>query len=394
MADVAELSGGDHSRAWPDAPPRLLTAARSRTAPVAVALVHDYLSERGGAERVAISMTRAFPTAPLYTSVYLPESYPELADVDVRPSLLDRVPFMRANHRIGLPLLPFAMRSLNVDADVVVCSSSGWAHGVHTDAPKIVYCHNPARWLYQRHEYAETRRRYWLASAVFNPPLRLWDQWAARSCDRYLANSSSVADRIKRVYGIDADVVPPPTTFCAEGPQSPIAGIEPGYVIAVSRLLGYKNISAVVDAFARLPGQRLVVVGEGPLRTELEARAGSNVTLTGRVTDEELRWLYANSVGLVSASYEDFGLTPVEAAMFGKPAALLRAGGFLDTMVEGITGVFFDKPETRQIEDAVRTLTSERWSTRAIQKSADRYSERGFAHRLQALADDTARAHH
>ena len=193
-----------------------------------VALVHDYLSERGGAERVAISLTRAFPAAPLYTSVFDRATYPELDGADIRPSVLDRIGPLRKRHRVALPLLPVVYGHLRVDADVVICSSSGWSHGVATDAPKIVYCHNPARWVYQRAEYSKTRKRYWLASAVLLPLLKRWDQAAANGCARYIANSSSVARRIEEVYGLDAEVLPPPTSLDVDGEQEPVNGTRAG----------------------------------------------------------------------------------------------------------------------------------------------------------------------
>jgi glycosyltransferase involved in cell wall biosynthesis len=353
-----------------------------------VALVHDYLSERGGAERVAISLTRAFPTAPLYTSVFDRATYPELDGVDVRPSLLDRVRPLRKRHRLALPLLPAVYGRLHVDADVVICSSSGWSHGIATDAPKVVYCHNPPRWVYQRAEYSKTRKRYWLASTVLLPLLKRWDQQAAHGCDRYIANSSSVARRIEEVYGRDAEVLPPPTSLDIDGEQEPVRGLEPGFVLSISRLLAYKNVDQVTQAFAGLPNERLVVVGDGPYRPELIASAPSNVMFTGRVTDAELRWLYANCAALVSASFEDFGLTPVEAALFGKPSVLLRAGGFLDTTVEGTTGLFFEEPEPSVIRTAISETLTANWSPELIVKSAQRYSQDGFARRLREIVND------
>ncbi|MGD9703382.1 MAG: glycosyltransferase [Acidimicrobiia bacterium] len=355
-----------------------------------VALVHDYLSERGGAERVAISLTRAFPTAPLYTSVYDRAAYPELIGVDVRSSLLDRVSFLRTRHRVALPLLPTAYGRLHVDADVVLCSSSGWSHGVATDAPKVVYCHNPPRWVYQRVEYSRTRRRYWVASAALDPFLRRWDQSAARSCTLYLANSSTVARRIEQIYGREAEVVPPPTTLDVDGDQEPVDGLELGFIVCVGRLLAYKNVTAVIEAFRKLRGEQLVIVGDGPQRSELEAIAPKNVVFAGRVTDAQLRWLYANCAGLVSASHEDFGLTPVEAALFGKPSAVLRGGGFLDTTVEGTTGLFFDEPEPDAIRSTVREMLGTEWSPEAIAKTAERFSEEGFGRRLREIVSAVA----
>lgn len=355
-----------------------------------VALAHDYLSERGGAERVAISLTRLFPGAPLYTSVFDAAAYPELAGVDVRPSFLHRVAPLRRRHRVALPLLPAAYGRMHVDADVVICSSSGWSHGITTEAPKVVYCHNPARWLYQRSEYSKTRRRYGLAGLAVSPFLEKWDQRVAAGCDVYVANSSTVARRIKDVYRRDAEVVPPPTTLDVYGPQEPVDGLDPGFVISVGRLLAYKHVMEVVEAFRTMRGEQLVVVGDGPYRPELEAAAPKNVVFLGRVSDAQLRWLYANSAGLVSASHEDFGLTPVEAALFGKPSALIRSGGFLDTMVEGTTGVFFDTPEPVSIGTAIKDLVQTEWSVEAITKSAERFSEEGFGRRLHEIVNSVA----
>jgi glycosyltransferase involved in cell wall biosynthesis len=352
-----------------------------------VAIAHDYLATIGGAERVFLSVARAFPSAPVYTSVYEPDLVTEeYQHLNIRTSALNRLGFVRRNYRLAMPVLPFAMRQLSIDADVVVCSSSGWSHGVHTRARKVVYCHNPARWLYQRDEYLQGgRRSWWLASMLMHPFLLRWDRRAARGCTRYLANSSVVARRIREEYGIEAEVVPPPATFRANGPQDPIVGLEPGYLLVVSRLVAHKNLPSVVNAMRELPDLRLVIVGDGPERDALTVLAPSNVEFLGRVSDRELHWLYANCAGLVSASREDFGLTPVEAGMFGKPAALLRYGGFLDTMVDGQTAVFFDVPNSKQIVGAVREMVSRRWDSDAIEANAARYSEASFVRRLREV---------
>jgi glycosyltransferase involved in cell wall biosynthesis len=350
-----------------------------------VAIAHDYLATIGGAERVFLSIARALPEAPIYTSLYEPSLVtPAYRELDVRPSVLNRVGFVRRNYRVALPALPLAMRQLNVDADVVVCSSSGWSHGVHSAARKVVYCHNPARWLYQREEYLRGgRRSWWVASTVMHPFLLRWDRRAARRCSRYLANSSVVAQRIRDIYKIDAEILPPPVTFRADGAQRPVERLRSGFLLVVSRLIEHKNIGAVIDAMRLMPDEQLVVVGEGPAAKALADRAPHNVRFVGRVDDDELHWLYANCRGLVSASREDFGLTPVEAGMFGKPSALLRFGGFLDTMVEGETAVFFDAPDAARVASAVKDLLTERWDTDAIEANANRYSEARFAQRLR-----------
>ena len=354
-----------------------------------MALVHDYLTQRGGAERVALTLAGGYPDAVVHTSLYDPgATFPGFADHDVRTLPLDRVRLLRDHHRLALPLLAPSFSRLHVDADVTVCSSSGWAHGAHTSGAKIVYCHNPARWLYQTDQYLMGSSRLAAAAmALMRPPLKRWDRAAAATADRYLVNSRAVRARVAAVYGIDADVVHPPVDIEVDGPRTRPSGVEPGYVLCVSRLMPYKNVGAVVEAFRSLPGERLVVVGTGPLADELTAAAPANVTILGRVEDEELRWLYDGARGLVAASYEDFGLTPVEAAAFGRPTAALRWGGFLDTIVEGATGVFFDQPDPPAIAVAVRELVGTDWSEEELVAHAGRFAPDRFLAAVGAVVD-------
>lgn len=358
-----------------------------------VAIAHDYLTQAGGAERVVLAFSDAFPDAPIYTSVYVPDgTFPEFRDREVRTSFLQRLPVVRRDHRYGLPLLPRAFDSLEVDADVVLCSSSGWAHGISATGRKIVYCHTPARWLYQTGRFLEAQRGPGkLAMRALRARLRAWDRAAAASADRYLANSTIVQQRIREAYGIEADVLHPPHAADPRAPREPVEGLEPGYFLAVSRLLLYKNVHVLAEAFARLGDQRLVVVGHGPMEREVRHRArGGNVTILGRVTDPQLRWLYANATATVSASYEDFGLVPVEGYAFGKPAVVLRFGGFLDSTVEGATGVFFDQPAPQAVRDAIRRCLRESWDAQAIREHASRFSRDAFVERLQRVVSQVA----
>ena len=355
-----------------------------------VALVHDYLTQRGGAERVVLSLTRAFPGAPVYTSLYDPGgTFPEFADLDVRTMPINRIPALRRYHRAALPLLAASFSQLRISADVVICSSSGWAHGTQVEGKKIVYCHTPARWLYQSDRYLRGRSRPLRAAAgLMHSRLEQWDKRAAASADTYLANSTVVAERIKTLYGIHADVLPPPPAITPNGPTRRPEGVEvePGFMLCVSRLLPYKNVDAVVEAFASLPDERLVIAGSGPFESALRATAGVNVTFVGQVADTQLRWLYANCRALVSASYEDFGMTPLEAASFGKPTAALRWGGFLDTITEGRTGVFFEEPTAPAVTAAIHVLRTASWRTQTIRDASTRFSEARFAERISAVA--------
>ena len=362
--------------------------ALSSTPPHNVALVHDYLTQRGGAERVVLALCRAFPDAPVYTSLYDPATtFPEFRDRDVRPLWLDRARLLRERHRLALPLLPLAFGSTRIEADVVVCSSSGWAHGIRTGGRKIVYCHSPAKWLYRRDDYLGDRpsAAAKLGLRLLDPYLRAFDRRAARSADTYIANSTYIREQIRAAYGIDAEVVHPPAGLDPDGPAEPVPGIEPGFLLTVARLLPYKHVAETVDAFRLLPEQRLVVVGEGPESAALESSLPGNVRLLGEVSDARLRWLYAQCVGLVAASREDFGLTPVEAAAFGKPVAALRWGGYLDTVVPDVTGVLFERPEHGEIAKGVQRVLGLEWHEEAILAHAATFSEERFAERLEQL---------
>jgi len=355
-----------------------------------VAIVHDYLTQRGGAERVVLALAAAFPGAAIHTSFYASEeTFPEFADLDVRTMPMNRLRVLRDHHRLAFPLLALAFSRLRVAADVVVCSSTGWAHGANISGRQVVYCHSPARWLWAKDQYLPPGSSLAKRATIgaLERPLRRWDIRAARHADRYLVNSTLIRERVKLAYGIDAEIVPPPFTLPVDGLRSsPLPGLEPGFFMCVSRLLPYKNVRQVVEAFAGLPDQRLVVVGSGPDDAAVRALATANVSFTGTVGDEQLAWLYANSAGLVAASYEDFGITPLEAAAFGVPVAALRWGGFLDTVREGETGVFFDQPEAPFIRDAVTRLLDHTWDRAGLVAHAETFSEARFAVRLQAVA--------
>ena len=202
------------------------------------------------------------------------------------------------------------------------------------------------------------------------PRLERWDQRAAQSADRYLADSSVVARAIREIYGIEAELLPPPPALVATGPLDTVGGLEPGFWLCVSRLLPYKNVDVVLEA-VRLRGDTLVVVGDGPERSRLEARAGPGVSFAGKLSDAQLRWCYANCRALVAASYEDFGLTPLEAAAFGRPSVALRAGGFLDTIVEGETGVLFDAPDAKLLRAAMDELDSQQLARGGTRRSGE-----------------------
>lgn len=342
-----------------------------------------------------LAMARAFPGAPIYTTLYDPEeTYPEFRDLNIIVSPLNKVGGLRRNHRLALPLLARAAERMVIEEDIVVASSSGWAHGFDARGAKVVYCHSPARWLYLTDEYVGegfTGLVKGLITRALKGPLIRWDRRAAKTADRYLANSTVVQQRITDVYDIAADVLPPPHGLTDSGAMEPISELadwQPGHYLVVSRLMPYKNVDKVAAAFAQLPDERLLVIGDGPLREALANTSPVNVRFLQNLSDQQMRWAYANARALLAPSYEDFGLTPLEAGAFGKPVVALRAGGYLDTVLEGTTGVFFERSEPDLIADAVRTAQARDWDQDAIRDHAARFAEPRFHEELrEAVAE-------
>lgn len=353
-----------------------------------IAIAHDYLTQRGGAERVVLELSRAFPDAEIHTLFYAPDqTYPEFRDRVIHTSPLNRIGPFRRDPRLALPLLAPMASLMRIDADVVIASSSGWAHGFPTTGRKIVYCHSPARWLYLADDYLGDAGRLSpkrLLLAALTRPRRRWDRAAARTAETYLANSTVVKERIRQVYGIEAETVFPPfSPDVVEGEQTPIDALprtwaEGGHYLVVSRLQPYKHVDAVIEAFRSMPDKRLLVIGKGPLRDALRAMAPANVILVEGLSDAKMRWAYANAKALIAASYEDFGLTPLEAGAHGVPTLALRAGGYLDTVAEKNNGWLFDKPSAEDIAEAINTHSEERIARSIIRSHANRFGPKAF----------------
>lgn len=364
-----------------------------------IAISHDYLTQKGGAERVVLAMHRAFPEAKIYTTLYEPEgTYPEFARADIVSSRLNDIPYFRKNHRAALPILGPVSSLTRIPADIVISSSSGWAHGFRTPGLTFVYCHSPARWLYLTDQYVGKSKKKSLgafAIKLLGPALRRWDQRAAARADRYVANSTVVQKRIKEVYGRAVDILHPPHSVDTAGVKDTVPGLEGfigegGHFLVVSRLLPYKNVDQAVQAF-RDVDERLLVIGAGPLLDELKMHSPPNVRFASQLTDAQMRWAYSLSKAIIAPSYEDFGITPLEGAAWGKPTIALRAGGYLDTIVEGITGSFIEKPTAACIEQAVRNFRSDDWISEDIARHVEKFSEDRFCRYLKSEVDDLLR---
>lgn len=363
-----------------------------------VAIAHDYLTQRGGAERVVLTLLKAFPDATIYTTLYDADgTYPAFRDAHIVTSSLNRIGAFRSDHRRALPLLAPASSRLKVDADVTIVSSSGWAHGFDISGRSVVYCYSPARWLYDGERYLGKPLHTSLLGAALlaaRAPLIRWDKRSALRADRYLAISRVVRERIRATYGLEADVVPAPHSMEPDAPQESISDLEDwtdGYALVVSRLLPYKNVDAAIGA-ARLSGRRLVVIGRGPEEARLRATLPHNVRMFKGLSDAQMRWAYAHADVLIAPSHEDFGLTPLEAAAFGVPTVALRDGGYLDTIVDEETGLFFDRPTAEDIAAALSSSDQHAWDGGTLRSRAEEFGEARFIERIRAIVLDAGRS--
>jgi glycosyltransferase involved in cell wall biosynthesis len=352
-----------------------------------VALAHDYLNQRGGAERVVLELASMWPQAPIYTSLYRPGStFPEFRRYEVRTTPLDRLPVDR-RFRALFALYPLAFRALGtLPQDVVISSSSGWAHGVRTrpDALHAVYCHTPARWLYaDEHLAGSVARR---ALAPVTGVMRRWDRRAAWRADLYIANSEQVRERIERRYGIFAPVVYPPVDVDRFRPRP-----RGERLLVVSRLLPYKRVDAVVDAATRA-GIGLDVVDTGPPLADLRPPSGPTVEFHGRLPDADVTALMEGCRALCLPGKEDFGMTPVEANAAGKPVVALAAGGALESLQDGVTGTFFNRHEPGEVLDAIRRCDRIDTPPDVISGMARRFSPAVFRARLLEVLQARMRA--
>jgi glycosyltransferase involved in cell wall biosynthesis len=349
-----------------------------------VAITHDYLVQYGGAERVVEVLHDIWPDAPVFTSIYdvdvMPDSF---RSMDVRTSFLQNVPGLAGHSKLGLPAYPKAFASFDLrEYDVVVSSSSGWAHGVRTalDALHVVYCHNPARWLYRPESYLAGER---VAAAPLLPVLKRWDRRAARRANRYVANSETTRRRSFAAYGRPAVVVHPPVStgrFEVGEPDD--------FYLCASRLTGYKRIDLAIEACHDL-GVPLLVAGDGPARSRLERSAeGHDVDFLGRVSDRELASLLARCRALIVPAEEDFCITAVEAMAAGRPVVGYARGGLVETVLPDRTGVLFASQTRESVTGAMLRLERLDLEPAAIRRHSLQFDTSRFKDELVRIVED------
>ena len=341
-----------------------------------IAVVHDYFTQLGGAERVAEELYNMLPGADLLATVALRDKLPaSLADVPVQTTWMQHLPKMRDWYRLYFPLYPIGVHFLNLsEYDLVISSSSGYVKGVTVppNAIHVCYCHTPMRWVWSFESYSARESfgggiRKVLRTLISG--LRRWDEGAARQPDHFIANSKVVADRIFRAYGRHAEIIEPPIDVG----RFHVSPVQEDYYIVLARLVSYKRIDLAVSAFTKL-GKRLLVIGAGPALDQLKSGAGSSVEFVGRVSDAEVERLASTCRALIFPGEEDFGMAPLELAAAGRPTIAYRAGGAIETVIDGVTGVFFDAQTPEALMDAVLRFEQQSWDPQVIRQHAEGFS--------------------
>jgi len=349
-----------------------------------VALVHDFLLDVRGGERVFLELCDMWPEADIFTAVY-DEAGTErrFAGRKVQTSFLQRLHPSARTFRALLPLYPAAIESFDLSAyELVISSSSAWAHAVlcGEESVHISYCHNPFRYAWNDRGPTLAARRNPAVRMALSALLRRWRQWdwiAAQRTDRYIANSRTTQARIRAYYGRDARVVHPPVDSTRFVP-GPIAD----YYVLVSELMPHKQIDVAVEAFTKL-GRPLVIVGDGPNSRRLQRRAGRTVHFAGRQSDAAVAELLRGARALIVTAVEEFGIAAVESQAAGRPVIARRGGGALETVVDGVTGTFF-AGGPNQLAEAVLRFDDAAVDPAACLRNAERFNSANFRRGIHA----------
>src|SRR3989442_3111696 len=351
-----------------------------------VALVHDYLNQMGGAERVVMAFHEIFPDAPIYTAIYDAKRVdPAFQKMDIRTSFMQKFPLVTKHHQPYLPFYPFAMERLDLRGyDLVLSSSSAFGKGVITrpETMHICYCHTPMRWCWNYDEYVKREQLGRISRSVlpfFITGLRVWDQTSAMRVDHFIANSPAVAERIQKYYRRDAVVIPPPVEVDRFTFDPTIMPDE--YFLIVSRFMPYKRIDLAIEACNRLQ-LPLVIIGSGRDEIRLKSIAGPTIRFMGRLSDQEVLHYYAHCRAFILPGEEDFGITPLEAQASGRPVIAYAAGGALASVIESVTGTFFQKQTVESLVEVLESFDERRYDPQIIRNHALEFDMPRFHRRI------------
>ncbi|MEA2132819.1 MAG: hypothetical protein QOC68_728 [Solirubrobacteraceae bacterium] len=353
-----------------------------------VALIHDFLLDLRGAERVFAAICDAWPEADVFTAVY-DEAGTEgrFADRSIRTSFLQRLHPTSRTFRPLLPFYPHAVESFDLRGyDTVISSSSAWAHGVLVDpgAVHVCYCHNPFRYAWTERE-ATLRARGPIGRPALRFLLSRWRQWdwiAAQRVDRYVSNSRTTSERVRRYLGRESTILHPPVELERFAP-----GQVGAHYVVLAELMAHKRIDIAVEAFTRL-GLPLVVVGDGPEGRRLRKLAGPSVTFTGRIPDEQVADVLAGARALVVTAVEEFGIAAVEALAAGRPVIALGEGGVRESVQPGVTGAFYERNDPAALAETVVGFDPLAIDPAACRAAAERFSVPRFQASLAAIVAD------
>lgn len=355
-----------------------------------VALVHDYLNQYGGAERVLEAFSQLFPKAPIYTLLYdKGKTGRAFENKKIRTSFLQKVPFLKSRHRSFLMLMPLAIEQFDFSGfDLILSDSASYAKGavIPPDAFHICYCHTPIRYAWDdSHRYIEEFGYPKIVKKFipfFMNYIRFWDEQAAGRVDRYIANSHFVSERIEKYYHQSSEVIHPPVKtelfYISPKPQK--------YFLMVGRFLPYKRFDLAIEAFNRL-GLPLKIIGDGPDKKKLLKKAKSNIEFVGLVSDDRLRDYYANCRAFIFPQEEDFGITVVEAMASGRPVIAYSAGGALEIVERGKTGIFFKEQTPECLAEAVAKFNSDDFNPEQIRQEAMKFDLERFKERIREFID-------
>jgi glycosyltransferase involved in cell wall biosynthesis len=356
-----------------------------------IALVHDYLTQRGGAERVFELLCKRFPEADIFTSLYDPERTIDLRNRIVKTTALQNIPGASRHFRMFAPLYFPAFRLLDLEPyDLVLSSTTSFAKSVRTrpDAMHICFCHNITRFLWDTQTYLRGYKEYQALYPLLEPifqQMRNLDLHYAQEPDFYVANSSTVAKRIQRVYDRPASYI----NYPIDGSNFKFSGKKKDFYLVSCRLLSYKRVDIIVEAFNWL-GWPLLVMGDGPERERLESIALDNITFIGHVSDEERTRLFSEARMVIVAALEDYGLVPIEANFSGTPVISYGAGGVLDTQIPGVTGLFFKRQTPDSVQSALLESQHYDWNYHRIHQHAiDNFTEGAFFRKVDNFLQHT-----